>query len=132
MPFFRSYYSKDLHTEIKRDLKPLSKLFSRLSSPDGHVILLEPRSIPESTCLRRCSTSERRISHKIPPGDRGIKRFTGNIITEKETITALVSITAAHDKLPLFLIARGKQLDANIVSWNQQMIVLQRIHLLDR
>jgi hypothetical protein len=36
---------------------------------------------------------------------------------EKEVITALTSIIAAHDKLSLVLIARGKQLDANIVIW---------------
>jgi hypothetical protein len=77
MPFFRSHYSKDLHTEITLDIKSLSKLFSRLSSPDVDAVLPEPRSIPESAFLRRCSTSGRRIGHKIPHGDHGIKIIHG-------------------------------------------------------
>jgi hypothetical protein len=49
---------------------------------------------------------------------------------EKEAITALASMTAAHDKLPLFLIAEGKTAMSNEVSWGRQMTVASRTHLL--
>jgi transposase len=41
-----------------------------------------------------------------PVGEDGISVQLN--LTEKEAITALASVTAAHDKLPLFLIAKGK------------------------
>jgi hypothetical protein len=41
-----------------------------------------------------------------PIGEDGVSVHIN--AAEKETITALASITSTHDKLPLFLIAKGK------------------------
>jgi hypothetical protein len=75
----KSLFKEPPHRNYVQHKVPLEVIFA-IIFPDVDALFLEPRSIPKSTSFRRCSTSGRRIYHKIPHGDRGIKRIAGNII----------------------------------------------------